>query len=255
MTDLTRRQTLGGLSALTLAGLAPRLAFAADSLPTGDIAMGAADAPVEVIEYASFTCPHCAAFHRDTWPELKAAYVETGKARFVMREVYFDRFGLWGSMIARSGGERAFYPIVEQILAAQKDWTQAADPIAELRKIARLNGVSNRQIDTALTVHEGAEVEVIDGLGQFDGQKVIVWAGAESSFSDLLVEDGVLRLPAPVTKALIAPQAFVMALLTAYQTNSQAHGIEATPSFVINGETHRGNTSFAEMSQMIEAAL
>ena len=75
-----------------------------------DMVIGAADAPVEVIEYASYTCPHCASFHANQFPQLKENYIDTGKIRFVYREVYFDRFGLWASMVARCGGQERFLP-------------------------------------------------------------------------------------------------------------------------------------------------
>ena len=59
-----------------------------------DMTLGNPDADVTVIEYASFTCPHCAAFHADAFKKLKADYIDTGKINFVYREVFFDRFGL-----------------------------------------------------------------------------------------------------------------------------------------------------------------
>ncbi len=60
-----------------------------------DVVMGNADAPVTVIEYASFTCRHCAAFHDENMPKLKADYIDTGKVKFIQRDVYFDQVGLW----------------------------------------------------------------------------------------------------------------------------------------------------------------
>ena len=92
-----------------------------DMVEIPDMVMGAADAPVEIIEYASFTCPHCANFHATTYPLLKADYIDTGKVRFVYREVYFDRFGLWASMIARCGGEMRFFGMAELIYEKQKE--------------------------------------------------------------------------------------------------------------------------------------
>ena len=68
------------------------------------MAIGPADAKVTIVEYASFTCPHCAAFHTNVFKDLKKDYIDTGKVRFEFREVYFDRYGLWASMMARCGG-------------------------------------------------------------------------------------------------------------------------------------------------------
>ena len=67
-------------------------AQAPSTLP--DIVLGDANAPVTVIEYASFTCPHCAAFHDESFDDLKAEYVDTGKVRFIQRDVYLDQIGL-----------------------------------------------------------------------------------------------------------------------------------------------------------------
>ena len=70
--------------------------------PLGDEALGAADAPVTIVEYASMTCPHCAHFHQTTYPELKRKYVETGKLRFIFREFPLDQLAAAASMLARS---------------------------------------------------------------------------------------------------------------------------------------------------------
>jgi len=99
-----------GGAALVLSSGAGQMAFAQEaSIEIPDMVLGSADAPVEMIEYASFTCPYCARFHADVWPQLKADYIESGKVRFIYREVYFDRFGLWASMIARCAGEVGWY--------------------------------------------------------------------------------------------------------------------------------------------------
>ena len=69
-----------------------------------EMSMGNPDADVTVIEYASFTCPHCRSFHEGAFKDLKKDYIDTGKINFIYREVYFDRFGLWAGMLARCGG-------------------------------------------------------------------------------------------------------------------------------------------------------
>jgi len=146
-----RRQTLALIGAVGLATLVPASALAEPVM--GDIALGEDSAPVTVIEYASFTCPHCAAFHIGTWPQFKEAYVDTGKVKFILREVYFDKYGLWASMTARCGGEAAFYPMAEQLLKKQQVWTKVPeDQIPnEIRKIARLNGLSDAQFNECLS--------------------------------------------------------------------------------------------------------
>ncbi|MBU2980418.1 thioredoxin domain-containing protein [Lentibacter algarum] len=126
---------------------------AAALLDVPEMTLGDADAPVKVIEYASFTCPHCGAFHEDSFDKLKADYIDTGKVQFTFREVYFDRFGLWASMIARCGGEEKFYGLTGLIMKGQQDWLGDGDPnniSAALRKIALVAGLTEEQTDACL---------------------------------------------------------------------------------------------------------
>ena len=69
----------------------PTRTFRADearALP--DISLGKEDAPNTIVEYASMTCPHCATFHKTVLPELKTKYIDTGKARLILREFPLD---------------------------------------------------------------------------------------------------------------------------------------------------------------------
>lgn len=119
-----------------------------------EMVLGSVDAPVEVIEYASFTCPHCATFHSGVFKDLKSNYIDTGKVKFTYREVYFDRYGLWGSMIARCGGEDRFFGIIDLLYDQQKNWTGAGSEAAiadELRKIGRIAGLENDQLEACLS--------------------------------------------------------------------------------------------------------
>ena len=83
-----RRGLLLGASALALAGTlgACNGAGGGAALNADDVVLGAEDAPVTLIEYASATCGHCAAFHEAVWDQLKATYIDAGKVRFVFRE-------------------------------------------------------------------------------------------------------------------------------------------------------------------------
>ncbi len=119
-----------------------------------DMTMGNPDAPVTVIEYASFTCPHCANFHAGDYEKLKSGYIDTGKINFIYREVYFDRPGLWASMIARCAGtETAFFGMTDLIYEGQSTWARAGDMVAivdELRRIGRLAGLGDDQMEACL---------------------------------------------------------------------------------------------------------
>lgn len=147
-----------------------------------DMSQGNAEAPVTVIEYASFTCPHCAAFHAGAYKDLKADYIDTGKINFVYREVYFDRYGLWASMIARCAGTpEKFFGMTDLIYAGQSEWARAGEPteiVEELRKIGRLAGLDGdtmeaclQDADNAQTLvawyQENAEADGIDSTPSF----------------------------------------------------------------------------------------
>lgn len=163
--DANRRQVIGGAAALAAASALP--AAAQDSLEDkgyalGDVVMGNEDAPVTVIEYASFTCGHCGNFHVNSWPSVKRDFVDTGKVRFIMREIYFDQFGLWGAMVARCGGPERYYDVVDALLKNQNQWfgahraafeqTKNAGPIVdELMKIGRRAGMSNARMQECVT--------------------------------------------------------------------------------------------------------
>lgn len=118
-----------------------------------DMMIGNPDAPVTVIEYASYTCPHCASFHAGTYKSLKKDYIDTGKINFVFREVYFDRYGLWASMIARCAGPEKFFGVTDLLFEGQSTWARAGEPaaiIGELRKVGRLAGMNDEMLDTCL---------------------------------------------------------------------------------------------------------
>ena len=128
-----------------------------------DMILGDPDAPITMIEYASYTCPHCGSFHQNTYPQLKADYIDTGKVKFIFREVYFDRFGLWASMVARCGGQDRFFGITDLMFKTQGDWTRAGDAsviVEELRKIGRLAGLNNETLESCLQNEDQAKALV-----------------------------------------------------------------------------------------------
>ena len=112
------------------------------------------DAAVTIMEFASFTCPHCANFHATVWPTLKAEYIDTGLVKFVYREVYFDAYGLWAALVARCGGEMRYFGIVDMLYDEQREWAHGDDPnvVADnLRRIGRRAGMSDEQLSECLT--------------------------------------------------------------------------------------------------------
>ena len=125
-----------------------------------DMMIGNPDAKVTVIEYASYTCPHCASFHTGTFKDLKKNYIDTDKINFVFREVYFDRYGLWASMIARCAGPEKFFGLTDLMFQSQSSWTRAGEPAAiidELRKLGRLAGIDGETLEVCLNDNDKAK--------------------------------------------------------------------------------------------------
>ena len=143
----------GALALATLIAPAQAQEAPANDAQITEMTLGAEEAKVTVIEYASFTCPHCASFHKGPFQSLKADYIDTGKVRFVYRDVYFDRFGLWGAMVARcDGGRDKFFGISDMLYEKQREWTQG-EPAAiadNLRRIGKLAGIEPDAVEACL---------------------------------------------------------------------------------------------------------
>ena len=128
-----------------------------------DMVLGSEDAPVTVVEYASFTCPHCASFHATVFDDLKANYIDTGKVRFVYREVYFDKFGLWAGMVARCGGPEKYFGIADLLFDGQREWLEpgeAAGIADNLRKIGLKAGIGAEELTACMSDNDMAQAMV-----------------------------------------------------------------------------------------------
>ena len=112
--------------------------------------LGDPKAPIKIVEYASLTCSHCATFHNDVFPRIKADYIDTGKARLVYRDFPLDRVALQAAVIARCGGADGFFGFVEVLFRTQKSWARSNDPIDALARIGRLGGLKREAIDACL---------------------------------------------------------------------------------------------------------
>ena len=80
--------------------------------------------------------------------------------KFVYREVYFDRVGLWASMVARCGGQEKFFGISDLLYKGQSEWTRAGDPAAvvdDLRKIGRIAGLDSDKLEACLNDGDTAQ--------------------------------------------------------------------------------------------------
>ena len=122
--------------------------------PLPDVWMGAENAPVTVIEYASMTCTHCAAFHAETWPTLKSKYIDKGKVRFVLREFPLDPLATAGFMLARCAGPEKRNAVVDLLFDQQKNWAFVDKPLDALAAVVKQTGMSQTQFETCLKDQE-----------------------------------------------------------------------------------------------------
>jgi len=122
--------------------------------PLPDIVQGSPAASVTIIEYASMTCPHCAAFHEAGWPDLKAKYVDTGKVKFILREFPLDPLATAGFMLARCAGPDKRNAVIDQLFAQQNAWAFVDKPIEPLLEIVKTMGFTQADFETCLKNQE-----------------------------------------------------------------------------------------------------
>ncbi|MFD0982075.1 DsbA family protein [Tropicimonas aquimaris] len=186
---------------VSMADLVPA-ANAATGSEIVEMSIGNPDASVKVIEYGSFTCGHCANFEQTVFPQLKQDYIDTGKIQFTYRDVYFDRYGLWASMVARCDPMR-YFGVQNLVFEDISAWTngEPAEVADNLRRIGRRAGLTDDQVNACMQDAEKA-------------QSLVDW----------------------------------------WEANAKEHDINATPSFIINGEKY-SNMSYADFSKLLDEKL
>ena len=147
-------------------------------LPSMDVmlaekSLGSASAPHTVIEYSSFTCPHCAEFDVVYLPQLKANYIDTGSVRFIFRNSPRDTtVDLAAAMLARCSGDR-YFDAVHALFSNQGAW--ASSPSQALDALMRNFGMSQQVIDAckaSTTLRDGVLKMKADGLQQYNYEGV-----------------------------------------------------------------------------------
>ena len=204
--SLTGLAALAGLSPLRLitAASAQSAADVAKPVSLPDMAIGPADAKVTITEFASMTCPHCAAFNAETFPKIKAAYIDTGKVRYIFREFPLDIKAAAGSMLARciAGGDAPkYFAVTDMLFRQQNDWV-VKNTTETLARIGKQAGMSQQQVETCLK-----DQALLDKI-----------AADQKYASDVLK-------------------------------------VDSTPTFFINGDRIKGETSFEEFQKKIDPLL
>jgi len=204
--SLTGLAAFAGWSPLRLitGAMAQSAADVAKPMSLPDMALGPADAPVTITEYASMTCPHCAAFNATVFPKIKAEYIDTGKIRYVFREFPLDIKAAAGAMLARciaKDDAGKYFTVVDLLFRQQNDWV-VKNTTDTLTRIGKQAGLSAQAVD-----------------------------------------------------ACLKDQALLDKITADQKYASEVLKVDSTPTFFVNGEKIKGETSFDEFDKKIKSFL
>jgi protein-disulfide isomerase len=204
--SLTGLATLGGFSPLRLIAeaMAQSASDVAKPVSLPDMALGPANAPVTITEYASMTCPHCAAFNETVFPKIKSEYIDSGKVRYVFREFPLDIKAAAGSMLARciaKDDAGRYFAVIDMLFKQQNDWV-VKNTTETLTRIGKQAGLSQQAVEDCLK-----------------DQALLDKIAADQKFANEVLK------------------------------------VNSTPTFFINGEMIRGETSFEEFDKRIKSLL
>jgi protein-disulfide isomerase len=143
------------------AALAAGPALAAVPAMPQDMSLGNPKAKVQVVEYASLTCPHCAHFNEEVFPAFKKKYIDTGRVRYTMKEYVTApaQVAVAGWLIARCAGPTKYFPVVDGIFRSQPRWTQGNIKPVLLEVAQKQGGLSEAQVNACL-----ADQSALDAL-------------------------------------------------------------------------------------------
>jgi protein-disulfide isomerase len=204
--SLTGLAALVGFSPLRLieAAMAQSASDVAKPVSLPDMALGPANASVTITEYASMTCPHCAAFNEAVFPKIKSEYIDTGKIRYVFREFPLDIKAAAGSMLARciaKDDSGKYFAVVDMLFKQQSDWVMK-NTTETLTRIGKQAGLSQQQVEDCLK-----------------DQALLDKIAADQKYA------------------------------------SEVLKVDSTPTFFLNGEKIKGETSFEDFDKRIKALL
>lgn len=157
---MQRRTLLLGAGAALIAGKA----HASAAITADDVVLGDANAPVTLIEYASTTCPHCAAFHAAVWEALRARYIDSGRVRFAFREFPTppEAIALAGFQIARcrNATPEQYIARVGELFRQQQTIFSESNMQGALRRLVAIGegfGLTATEVNAAINDRSGAE--------------------------------------------------------------------------------------------------
>ena len=154
MLSLTGLAAIAGLSPLRFISEAMAQAAGDVAKPVSlpDMALGPKDAAVTITEFASMTCPHCAAFNEQVFPKIKSEYIDTGKVRYIFREFPLDIKAAAGSMLSRciaKDDATKYFAVTDMLFRQQNDWV-VKNTTETLTRIGKQAGLSQQQVEACL---------------------------------------------------------------------------------------------------------
>ncbi len=106
-----------------------------------EFAIGDARAPVTLVEYASLTCGYCVRFHREVLPLIKSRHIDTGRVRFVYRDLPTSMAAIRGAVAARCAGPQQYFAMLDTLYSAAGIWSRERDVDAALIQYAASLGL------------------------------------------------------------------------------------------------------------------
>lgn len=139
------------------------------TVKSDDIVLGNADAPNTIIEYASLGCPHCAHFHVEELPKLQKQYIDTGKAKFVMRYFPLNEPALRAAQLVECAEPEQRANFIKTLFETQKDWAFSDAFLDDLKRIAKVGGIDSASFDSCMA-DKALETRIVQS--RHDGTKI-----------------------------------------------------------------------------------
>ena len=191
--------------------------------PEGGFRMGNPAAAVKLVEYASFTCPHCAAFEGEAGEKIQA-YVRKGTLSWEFRPFLLNAMDVAPSLLIGCQGPGPFFKLAEQLYADQQNWAT---------KYQALSAAEVQRIQALPETEQFAALAKAGGLDQFFGARGLPAARAEACLTDKAAADRLVALR---------------------DRGTSRDGVTGTPAFVINGRPAEDTASWDVLEPKLKAA-
>ena len=159
---------------------------ALDIMPT-DRVLGSMMAPVTMIEYASMTCSHCAEFTTKTMPEVKKEWVDTGKVKYVLRDLAWDNLAVGMAKVARCAPAEQYYPLTNALFTNQMNIVTNNDPLSEIKRVAGTFGMDDATVEACV---KDADLHAQVEASKKTAMEVLGIRGTPSTFINGVKIDG-----------------------------------------------------------------